>query len=556
MKSFHKFGFNENILFSLNQLNFSIPTPIQDKVIPIILSSDTDIIATAQTGTGKTAAFGLPIIELTNNRNKNIECVILCPTRELCIQISKDLNTFSKNLNHYKITSIYGGSKIQGQIKDLKQNPKIVVCTPGRLNDLIKRRKINLSLVKYFVLDEADEMLSMGFKHEIDKILEKIPNDRKIYLFSATLSKKVKKVTETYMKKPLVLSTSAPNEGAKNISHSYYICNKNKRYDILKNIIDLNTNIYTIVFCRTRRETKDLSRKFISDNYNAKVLNGDLSQGERDLVMKNFRSKKINILIATDVASRGIDVNNLSHIINYNLPDDPEVYIHRSGRTGRAGNRGESIVLISKNEHHRLREIEKLSKISFNHIEPPSKIDILKSKICSFTNEISNTPTLNDNDKNQFKELCLELSKFSKNELIEKIINLKINNSSVLKTNNEKNANSSYQNKSMKNNEMMKLSINIGRTNKITPESLIKIINKSIRSRNTEIGRIKINKYNSTFEVNANMAETIILKMSDIRHYRKSISVIEHSQKEIRPESVKNRSKNSFKKRKRYMKKR
>ena len=549
MKSFHKYGFNENILISLNQLNFLTPTPIQDKVIPIILNSDTDIIATAQTGTGKTAAFGLPIIELTNNKNKNIECVILCPTRELCIQISKDLNTYSRNLRHYKITSIYGGSKIQGQIKDLKQNPKIVVCTPGRLNDLIKRRKINLSLVKYFVLDEADEMLSMGFKNEIDKILEKIPEDRKIYLFSATISKKVEKVTETYMQKPLVISTSAPNQGAKNIKHLYYVCNKNKRYDILKNIIDANTNIYTIIFCRTRRETKDISRKFISDNYNAKVLNGDLSQSERDLVMRNFRTKKINILIATDVASRGIDVNNLSHIINYNLPDDSEVYIHRSGRTGRAGNRGESIVLVSKNELRRLKEIEQLSKITFNQLEPPTKNDIIKSKIYSFTNEISNTPLLNDKDKDNFKKICLELNKFSKDELIEKIINMKINKTLNKTPKTEKNIDSSNQNKSTRNATMMKLSINIGRSNKITPESLIKIINKSIRSRNTEIGKININKYNSTFEVNANMAESIILKMSNIRHYRKTLSVIEFSQNEKRLEPNNNRNKNRFKKR-------
>ena len=405
MLSFDKYSLDLDLLKSIKELGFNKATPIQDKVIPQILSSETDIIATAQTGTGKTAAFGLPIIQLTDNKNKDIECVILCPTRELCLQITKDLNSYCKYKKYYKVLPIYGGTKVQTQIKSLKQNPKIIVCTPGRLNDLIKRKRLDLSFVKYFVLDEADEMLSMGFKSEIDKILDKVPLDRKIYLFSATLSVKVKKITQTYMKNPLLISTSSANQGAETVKHIYYISNKDKRYDIIRNIIDLNKNIYTIIFCRTRRETKDISNKLIGDNYKAKVLNGDLSQDERDQVMNQFRTKNINILVATDVASRGIDVNNLSHIINYNLPDDPEVYVHRSGRTGRAGNQGVSIVFVSKREYQRLKEIEKLSKISFLQDKVPTDFEVFKSQINLFTDKLVNAPLPSEKDSDIFKNL-------------------------------------------------------------------------------------------------------------------------------------------------------
>ena len=405
MVSFKKYNFNQDLLKSIEELGFNKPTPIQDKVIPQILSSETDIIATAQTGTGKTAAFGLPIIQLTDNKNKDIESVILCPTRELCLQITKDLNAYSKYKKYYRTLPIYGGTNIQSQIKSLKQNPKIIVCTPGRLNDLIKRKRLDLSFVKYFVLDEADEMLSMGFKSEIDKILDKIPLNRKIYLFSATISLRVKKITETYMKNPLLISTSPANKGAETVKHIYYISNKDKRYGIISNIIDINKDIYAIIFCRTRRETKDISNKLINDNYKVKVLNGDLSQTERDRVMDQFRTKNINILVATDVASRGIDVNNLSHIINYNLPDDPEVYIHRSGRTGRAGKQGLSIVFVSKREFRRLKEIEKLSKISFIQNKTPTASEIFKSKTNLFTDRLVNAPLPSKKDSDMFKNI-------------------------------------------------------------------------------------------------------------------------------------------------------
>jgi len=547
MQSFNKYGLNQNILNSIKELKFDNPTSIQDKVIPKILSSDCDIIATAQTGTGKTAAFGLPIISLTINHSKNIEGVILCPTRELCIQISKDLNVFSKYMDHYKIIPIYGGTKIESQIRGLRNNPKIIVCTPGRLNDLILRKKVNLSQVKYFVLDEADEMLSMGFKTEIDKVLNEIPLDRKIYLFSATLSEKVKNITNSYMKKPLMISVSNPNKGADTVKHIYHISNKNKRYDIIRNIIDINKDIYTIIFCRTRRETKEVSKKLIQDNYNAKVLNGDLSQNERDNVMNQFRSKAINILVATDVASRGIDVNNLSHIINYNLPDDPEVYVHRSGRTGRAGKNGLSIVFISSKEYKRLDEIKRLSRISFEKKDIPDEKEILNSRMSLLINKITSLPIPSEKDREIFKNFYFELDNFSKEELIGKIISLNINNNKNLNDSKNYKPDKSKNKNIILNTGMTKLSINIGRADKLTPEMLLKLINKSIRSRNTEIGKINISKKFSTFEIDSKMVKNVISKMKHIRHYRKNINISKYDEDIIdRSSNRKNKKRKKF----------
>ena len=526
MQSFEKYGLNKKLLKSIKELGFKKPTSIQDKVIPHILSSESDIIATAQTGTGKTAAFGLPIINLTDNHNKNIECVILCPTRELCIQISKDLSIFSKHMKYYKIIPIYGGSKIETQIKSIREKPKIVVCTPGRLNDLIQRKKINLSLVKYFVLDEADEMLSMGFKAEIDKVLNEVPEYRKIYLFSATLSVKVKKITEMYMKNPLTISASPVNIGAETVKHVYYILEKNKRYNVIKNIIDINKDIYTIIFCRTRRETKVILSKLINDRYNAKVLNGDLSQNERDNVMSLFREKKINILVATDVASRGIDVNNLTHIINYNLPDDPEVYIHRSGRTGRAGNEGLSIVFISRNEFQRLDEIKRLSKISFEKSNLPSQSEVFKAKISSFSTKVVNASVPSKKDRVLFEDFYSDLEVFTKEEIIGKMLTLNIKGDNKVKDTTSTKIEQSNEGKIRNNNNSMsKLVINIGRANKLTPEILIRLINKTIRSRNTEIGKINISKNYSTFEIENKMKNIVISKMQHIRHNRMKVLV-------------------------------
>jgi len=346
-----------------------------------------------------------------------------------------------------------------------------------------------------------------------------------------------------------MISVSNPNKGADTVKHIYHISNKNKRYDIIRNIIDINKDIYTIIFCRTRRETKEVSKKLIQDNYNAKVLNGDLSQNERDNVMNQFRSKAINILVATDVASRGIDVNNLSHIINYNLPDDPEVYVHRSGRTGRAGKNGLSIVFISSKEYKRLDEIKRLSRISFEKKDIPDEKEILNSRMSLLINKITSLPIPSEKDREIFKNFYFELDNFSKEELIGKIISLNINNNKNL--NDSKNYKPDKSKKILLNTGMSKLSINIGRADKLTPEMLLKLINKSIRSRNTEIGKINISKKFSTFEIDSKMVKNIISKMKHIRHYRKNINISKYDE-DIIDRSSNRKNKKRKKNRRKY----
>ena len=548
MNSFIKYDLHEDLIKSIANLKFKIPTLIQDKVIPKILSSKMDIIATAQTGTGKTAAFGLPLIHLTNNKIKMIEAIILCPTRELCIQITKDLNSYSQYFINYEVVSIYGGSRVDIQLRALKTNPKIIVCTPGRLNDLIKRKKINLDYIKYFVLDEADEMLSMGFKEEIDTIIDKTPIDKNIYLFSATISKKVQEISKEYMENPIRISAAVENSVPDDVKHIYYIVDKASRYKAIKRILDKNKDIYAIIFCRTRRETKEVSTKLMQDNYSANVLNGDLSQDERDYVMNQFRDLNIQILVATDVASRGIDVNNLTHVINFNLPDDPEVYIHRSGRTGRAGKDGVSITLLKRKEEKRLEEIEKLSKIQFQKDILPTKDEILKTQVYSFVDKIKTAEIKNKEIKKILPSIYSKLDSFTKEELILKFISLTISNRNIIHENNFH-----QSQKSDTSDEYKRLTINIGRKDKMNPENLIRLVKKTLRSRKIEIGKITIKKNSTTFQVKASMNEIIISKLNEIRYNRKKILFISDEENSIDIDSPK---KSYFKKKKKKHKSR
>ena len=344
--SFSHFTLNDGLMKSIKELGFKKPTPIQNKVIPHLLDSNQDLIATAQTGTGKTAAFGLPLLQLTDINNNNIQTLILCPTRELCIQIGKDLSTFSKYLKNINTLSVYGGAKIEKQIRSLKKRPQIIVGTPGRTKDLIRREKLFLGNTKRLILDESDEMLSMGFKDDLEFIIKSASNKKQILLFSATINSKVNAVTKKYMKNSVKISVASVNRAAENVDHLFYMVQARDRYEVVKRIADMNPDIYGIVFCRTRRETKEVANKLMNNHYNADTIHGDLTQNERDDVMKRFRRRKLQILVATDVAARGLDVEELTHVINYNLPDDDEIYVHRSGRTGRAGRNGISIVII------------------------------------------------------------------------------------------------------------------------------------------------------------------------------------------------------------------
>ncbi len=334
MLTFNALGLSPNLLKAIEDLEFTIPTPVQEQIIPVVLETKSDIIGLAQTGTGKTAAFGLPLIEQVNIQNKSVQVLILSPTRELCIQISRDLQTYTKYTAGLVVVPVYGGASIDGQISSLRRGAHIIVATPGRMLDLINRKVANISGIKTVVLDEADEMLNMGFREELDSILEKTPATKRTLLFSATMSADVARIAGNYLSNPVKITVGKQNAGAENIRHIWYQVHAGDRYLALKRIADINPDIYGIVFCRTRMETKEVADKLIKDGYNADALHGDLSQSQRDHVMKRFRERSLQMLVATDVAARGIDVDDISHVINYNLPEDNEIYTHRSGRTG------------------------------------------------------------------------------------------------------------------------------------------------------------------------------------------------------------------------------
>ena len=387
-ESFLNFSLKGELIKAIKELGFNHPTPIQQKVIPHLMSSNQDLIASAQTGTGKTAAFGLPLLELTNTRDTNVQTLILCPTRELCIQITNDLISYSKYVKMIKILAVYGGAKIQKQISSLKKGPQIVVGTPGRTKDLIRRKKLFIGNIDRLILDEADEMLSMGFKDDLETIINATSKKKQILLFSATMTPKVVMVTKKYMRDSLEIAVARVNRAADNVQHIFYMVQAKDRYEVVKRIADMNPDIYGIVFCRTRRETKEVANKLMNDNYNADTIHGDLSQAERDDVMGRFRKRQLQILVATDVAARGLDVEDLTHVINYNLPDDDEIYIHRSGRTGRAGKKGVSIVIIHGREIRKLKSVERTCGISFTKKDVPNGLDICKERLYALIDKI------------------------------------------------------------------------------------------------------------------------------------------------------------------------
>ena len=379
--NFEELGVRDDLLRGIADMGFETPMPVQEKVIPVLLHGDHDLVALAQTGTGKTAAFGLPVIQRIDISRHVPQALILSPTRELCLQIAGDLADFSKYIPELEVLPVYGGSSIESQIRALRAGVQIIVATPGRLIDLINRGVVKLADVHTVVLDEADEMLNMGFIDDINQILSHVPEDRRMLMFSATMPKEVAKIANKFMQSPMEIVVGTRNEGAENVRHIYYMVNARDKYLALKRVADNSPNIYAIIFCRTRRDTQEIADHLIADGYNAEALHGDLSQQQRDIVMKKFRDKVIPLLVATDVAARGLDVDNLTHVINYGLPDDTSVYTHRSGRTGRAGKTGVSIAIIHSREKGRLREIEKIIGKKFERKEVPTPEHIIEKQL-------------------------------------------------------------------------------------------------------------------------------------------------------------------------------
>jgi len=388
INQFQDLGLKDNLIKAVSDLGFTTPTEVQQRIIPKLINETGDLVCLAQTGTGKTAAFGLPLLQSINTQSKNTQVLILSPTRELCRQISQDLSNYGKYIENLNIVSVYGGAGIDGQIKLIRKGAQIIVATPGRMLDLLNRNVANLSNISSLILDEADEMLNMGFKDELDAILECTPSEKRTFLFSATMPIEIEGIAKNYMKSPQIVTVGTRNSGSDNVKHYYYIVHAKDRYLALKRIADYNPDIYGMIFCRTRQETQEIAEALIKDGYNADALHGDLSQAQRDQVMKRFKSKNLNLLVATDVAARGIDVNELTHVINYNLPDDPEQYTHRSGRTGRADKTGISIAIINSKEQHKIKLIEKTLGKTFGQAKVPTGEEVCTRQMLHLVEEV------------------------------------------------------------------------------------------------------------------------------------------------------------------------
>lgn len=506
MQTFKEYKLSDGILKAIDDLGFINPTPIQEKVIPVILDSGRDIIGLAQTGTGKTAGFGLPIIEQLDTGQNGVQSIILCPTRELCLQITSDLETYAKYTKGVKIVAVYGGTSIVPQINSIKKGVHIVVGTPGRTLDLIRRKVLRLNKIRWMVLDEADEMLNMGFKEDLDSILEDTPVGRQSLLFSATMPAGVRSIANNYMKEPLEISAGKKNTGAANVEHQYFVVKAADRYKALKRLADINTSIYGIVFCRTRRETKEVADKLIQDGYNADALHGDLSQAQRDSVMQRFRNRHLQLLVATDVAARGLDVNDLSHIINYNLPDDPEVYIHRSGRTGRAGKHGLSLTITHSREGRRIKELETLVGKSFKYMQIPGGHEICEKRLYNLIDKVEKVEVDEAKIASFLPSIYKKLEWLERDDLIKHFVSVEFNrfleyykNAGDLNVVPEKGRDEGKRKKG--NISYTRMYINLGTKSGMNPSHLIGLINEALGRNDIDIGKVDVQRNFSFFEI-------------------------------------------------------
>ncbi len=527
MRTFEELGIAPDIRRAIEELGFELPMPVQEEVIPHLLSGTPDIIALAQTGTGKTAAFGLPIIQKTNIRKKIPQTLILCPTRELCLQIAGDLADFSKYIDDITILPVYGGSSIESQIKTLKRGVNIIVATPGRLIDLIKRKTVSLENVHTVVLDEADEMLNMGFSEDIDEILSYVPQGRSMLLFSATMPQEIGKITRKYMSNPTEITIGRKNEGAQNVKHVYYTVHAKDKYLALKRIADYYPNIYGIIFCRTRKETQEIADKLIQDGYDADSLHGDLSQAQRDYVMNKFRLRNLQLLVATDVAARGLDVDNVTHVINYGLPDDTEIYTHRSGRTGRAGKTGTSISIIHVKEKGKVVRIEKIINKKFEKRPIPKGDIICEKQLFNFVDKVEKVKVNEGEIARLLPSIFKKLDWLEKEDIIKRIVSLEFNrlidyyqaadeieepsDSGSKEKKGSERRKKDFGDKSSKTPEKgySRIFINIGKTDGVNPANLMGFINDYVPGKIT-VGRIDLMKSFSFFEVPEDSARKVV----------------------------------------------
>ena len=534
MKTFEELGVSLEIRKAIEEMGYENPMPVQEEVIPYLLGNGNDVVALAQTGTGKTAAFGLPLIQKIDVTRRVPQALILCPTRELCLQIAGDLTDYSKYITDLKILPVYGGSSIDSQIRSLKQGVHIIVATPGRLIDLMERKVANLSTVRDVVMDEADEMLNMGFTDSINAILEKVPQDRNTLMFSATMSPEISRIAKTYLHDAKEITIGTKNEGSKNVNHIAYIIHAKDKYLALKRVVDFYPQIYGIIFCRTRKETQEIADKLIQDGYNADSLHGELSQAQRDLVMQKFRQRHLQLLVATDVAARGLDVNDLTHVINYGLPDDTESYTHRSGRTGRAGKTGISIAIINLREKGKMREIERIIKKQFTVGQLPSGKEICEQQLIKVIDEIEKVKVNEEEIEAFLPGIYRKFEWLSKEDLIKRVVSMEFNrfleyyknapeieqpkNSDKKGEPKERKERGTDKEKSSRKAEKgyTRLFLNLGKTDGFYANQIIELINRNLKKERIQVGRIDLMQNFSFFEIIEAQAPMVIKALNKV----------------------------------------
>ena len=536
MKTFEELGVSPEIRKAIEEMGYENPMPVQEEVIPYLLGEGNDVVALAQTGTGKTAAFGLPLIQKINVKNRVPQALILCPTRELCLQIAGDLNDYSKYIDGLKVLPVYGGSSIESQIRMLKRGVHIIVATPGRLIDLMERKVAKLDTIGNVVMDEADEMLNMGFTDSINSILEKVPEDRNTLMFSATMSPEISRISKQYLRNAKEITIGTKNEGSKNVNHIAYVVHAKDKYAALKRIADYYPQIYGIIFCRTRKETQEIADKLIQDGYNADSLHGELSQAQRDLVMQKFRQRHLQLLVATDVAARGLDVNDLTHVINYGLPDDTESYTHRSGRTGRAGKTGISIAIINLRERGKMREIERIINKKFIVGEMPTGKQICEQQLIKLIDDIEKVKVNEEEIESFLPGIYRKLEWLSKEDLIKRVVSMEFNrfleyysNAPEIETPTvtdrrgereprERKEHGSSREKTERKAEKgyTRLFLNLGKTDGFYANQIIELINRNMKKQRTTIGRIDLMQNFSFFEVAEKQANDVISALNKV----------------------------------------
>ncbi|MGV8058140.1 MAG: DEAD/DEAH box helicase [Smithellaceae bacterium] len=520
-------------------MGFAAPMPVQEKVIPFLLEDTRDLVALAHTGTGKTAAFGIPIIQQIDPASTKTQALILAPTRELCLQITDDLNNFSRHIDGLNIVPIYGGANIITQIKQVAAGAQIVVATPGRMLDMLKRKKVNVSAISWLVLDEADEMLDMGFKDDLNEILSGTPGEKRVLLFSATMPREIENIARSYMKKPAEITVGSRNTGAENIQHQYYVVHAKDRYVALKRIADFYPDIYAIIFCRTKIETQEVADSLMKDGYNADALHGDLSQTQRDSVMNRFRTRNLQMLVATDVAARGIDVTDLTHIINYNLPDDIEHYTHRSGRTGRAGKSGISIVIINLKEHFRIKQIEKQIGKKFEQVKIPTGKEVCTKQLLHLVEKLKNTEIKHKEIEAFLPAVYEKLDELSKEDIICRFISTEFNrflsyyrhaadiNVEMRKEVSRPERKSSGSGSS---SGSVRLFINLGQMEKFNDRSLRTYLSDAANIPNLRISHIEVTRSCSFFEIDPGQVNILMAKLKKEKFQDRRVQ-IEYAEK-------------------------